>query len=317
MKFIIGAVVLLAAPLALWLFLRWRKKRESRLISFVALLREPKEIDTAVLARIAGRAWNADLGDGTSEGKDGFVVGVGPLLSIMHSGRFYLVNSLSVPYVDDPEEAANSIGELRIRDLFTKHRAWFSCDAVGIDGTTPAADVAERYRELARLFAEFLDDDCLLIYDPDSGQAWPVNEDTERALLADDPLEALQDSMTVPVTTIADDDPLMKEAVAKARETWPEFVAAFEARTGDDFSIKAPVTAGGNTEFIWIAVTAVEGQQVFGTLANEPVRLGALKLGSKVVVKLANLNDWCYLDRRGEPQGLFTLAAVQKAAKRS
>jgi len=317
MKFIIAAVVLLAAALGLWLFLRWRKRRNSPMISLVLLLREPIVIDSAILARIAGRAWNADLGDGTSEGKDGFAVGEEMLLSIMCNGRFYIVHNHSQPYVDDPAEAAQSIPDLRIRELFGEHRAWFSCDFMAAPQDSRPVDVTDCYRQIARLIVEFLDENALLIYDPETSQAWPTNDDTEQALLSDDPREALQESLTVPVTTVADDDPLMKEAVAKARETWPEFVAAFEERTGEDFSIKAPVTAAGNTEFIWIAVTAVEGNQIFGTLANDPVHLGALKLGSKVSVKLADLNDWCYLDRRGEPQGLFTLAAVQKAAKRS
>src|SRR5262245_61624430 len=46
-------------------FLFWwiRRRRRHRLISFVALLRETVEFDPAVLARVAGKAWDADLGD--------------------------------------------------------------------------------------------------------------------------------------------------------------------------------------------------------------------------------------------------------------
>jgi uncharacterized protein YegJ (DUF2314 family) len=63
-------------------------------------------------------------------------------------------------------------------------------------------------------------------------------------------------------------------------------------------------------------VKATEGDQIFGELGNDPVNLGALKLGSKVVVKLSDLNDWVYVDRQGNMQGCFTLAVLQNAARK-
>jgi uncharacterized protein YegJ (DUF2314 family) len=63
-------------------------------------------------------------------------------------------------------------------------------------------------------------------------------------------------------------------------------------------------------------VTALEGDRIYGTLANEPAHLGALKLGSKVAVPLAELNDWCFLDRSGKPIGGFTIEVLQRTAKR-
>jgi uncharacterized protein YegJ (DUF2314 family) len=173
------------------------------------------------------------------------------------------------------------------------------------------------YRRLGKLFVELLDENCLLIFLPDSGRVYPINEDTENALRAENPLQALQATLTVPVIEVQPDDPLMKEAVAQAKKEWPGFVAAFEAQAGQDFSVKAPVTEADNTEFIWIAVTALEGERVYGELANDPANLGALKLGSKVCVPAADLNDWCYIDPHGKLVGGFTIEAVQKAARRS
>jgi uncharacterized protein YegJ (DUF2314 family) len=314
MYLVIPAIILLAA--GLWLFWRWRRRRESRLVSLVGLLREPISVDAAVLAQVAGRAWNADLGFDGTEGTDGYVVATGSPGMIMCRGRFYLIHSVPAPYVENPQEAAESIGDLRTRRLFREHRAWFSCDSLGVDGRTPSEEVAEEYRRLGKLFSEFLDENCLLIYVPETQHAWPINEETERALTAANPIAALQESLNIPVTEVSDDDPRMKEAVAKARKTWPEFLAAFEAQTGETFSIKAPVSGGGNTEFIWITVTSTEGDQIFGTLGNDPVNLGSLKLGSKVAVKLSDLNDWCYIDRNGDIQGAFTLAVLQNAARK-
>ncbi|HEX6987071.1 MAG TPA: DUF2314 domain-containing protein, partial [Planctomycetaceae bacterium] len=95
------------------------------------------------------------------------------------------------------------------------------------------------------------------------------------------------------------------------------FVAAYEAGQGEHFSVKAPVSHGGNTEFIWIAVTAIEGDRVYGTLANDPADLGPLRCGSKVAVPAADLNDWCYADPAGNLAGGFTIEAIRKASRRA
>lgn len=313
------AVLIALAGGAAYLFWRRRQRQQTRLVSFVALLREPRPVDPAVLARLAGKAWNADLGDGArdgAEGADGFVAGVDVISTIMYRGRMFLINNFDRPYVDDRDQAAEAIGDLRIRQLFLEHEAWFSCDAMGVVGTTPEDAVRDWYQLLGKLFAELLDDNCLLIFLPDSGQAFPVNEDTETALRSPHPVQALQDTLTVPIIEVSADDPLMQQAVAQARQEWPKFVAAFEARAGDRFSVKAPVTAGGNTEFIWISVTSIEGDRVYGELGNEPANLGSLRLGSKVSVLVADLNDWCYVDPKEDLVGGFTVAAVHEASRR-
>ncbi len=310
----IGVIVTLVGVLFYW---RMRPRNRSRLISFVALVREPVTFDPAVLAKIAGKAWKADLGDGASEGADGFVAGVDVMNTIMHDGRMFLINSFPRPYTNDLEKTAEGIEDLRVRSLFLQHHAWFSCDAMGVDGTTSKEVVLDWYRRLGKLFVELLDENCLLIFLPDSELAYPINEDTEMALRSHDPLKALQETLTLPIIEFSSDEPLMKQAVENARQGWPKFVAAYEARAGENFSVKAPVTHAGNTEFIWISVTALEGDHVYGQLANDPSNLGSLKLGSKVSVRVEDLNDWCYIDSQGNMVGGFTIEAVQKASRRS
>jgi uncharacterized protein YegJ (DUF2314 family) len=313
------ALIVLAALLFWWI----RRRRRSRLISFVALLREPVNFDPAVLAKVAGKAWNADLGDGESEGADGFVVTADPpgapagvMNTIMHEGRLFLIISSPQPYAEDVEKESEKIADMRIRTLFCQHQAWFSCDATGVDGTVGKEDVLEWYRHLGKLFVELLDDNCLLIYLPDSQLAYPINEDTEMALRSQDPLAALQETLTLPIIEVSSNDPLMKQAVEEARQGWPRFLAAYEAKAGENFAVKAPVTHGDNTEFIWITVTSVEGDRVYGELGNDPGNLGPLKFGSKVSVSVADLNDWCYLDRQGKMVGGFTIEAVGQALRR-
>jgi uncharacterized protein YegJ (DUF2314 family) len=316
MQFIIWAGAIGVLGIGGWLYWRWRSRRRIRLIALVALLREPATFDPTVLAKTAGKAWNADLGDGHDRGKDGFVAGIGVMNTIMYDDRMFLINCLPRPYVDDPEAASEGIADQRIRQHFREHKAWFSCDAPGVDGATPAEEIADWYRRLAKLFVELLDENCLLIYVPDTQRAYAINDETERAMLSVDPLAALQQTLTVPVIEVSADDPLMQEAVAKARGRLPEFIAAFERAAGENFSLKSPVSHSGHTEFIWLTVTAVEGEQAYGTLANDPANLGPLQLGSKVTVPLADLNDWCFVDPQGNLQGGFTIAAVQEASRR-
>jgi uncharacterized protein YegJ (DUF2314 family) len=115
---------------------------------------------------------------------------------------------------------------------------------------------------------------------------------------------------------VSDDDPDMKAAVQNARDSWSKFVKAYEADAGENFSVKAPVSHSGNTEFIWITVTSLEGDKIYGELGNEPGNLGPLNLGSRVSVPVSELNDWCYIDFKGNMIGGYTVEVVQKASRR-
>jgi uncharacterized protein YegJ (DUF2314 family) len=307
------ALAALAIGVMVW---RRRRRARSRLVSIVGLLREPMTVDPAVLARVAGELWGADLGDGNAEGADGFVVGNDVIHSIRYAGRFYLVNTMPAPYVQDVEAAATSIADLRIRELFREQAAWFSCDALGVDARASDQECREQYARLGPLFAELLDDRCVLILLPDLGRAYPINDETDAALRSEDPVGNLQANLTAPMVEVSGDDPLIQAATAQARREWPAFVAAFEDQAGESFSVKAPITAGDNTEFIWITVTSIEGGRLYGTLGNDPARLGSLRHGSKVRVDVEDIVDWGYLRPDGSFAGGFSIEAVRKAASR-
>src|SRR5438270_8633993 len=113
MKWIVlGAIAALIGGYLAW---RIRKRRKSRIISLVALLHEPVTFDPAVLASVAGKVWNADLGDGASEGADGFVAGMEVMNTIMHDGRMFRINSFPNPCTENPPEGGESVPDLRIR----------------------------------------------------------------------------------------------------------------------------------------------------------------------------------------------------------
>ncbi|MEL6105196.1 MAG: DUF2314 domain-containing protein [Planctomycetota bacterium] len=296
-----------------------QKNDEHQMLSIVALLREPQRLEPIYIASAAKRAWNADLSHGEEggEGEDGFVVGNDelPTLIVNFRDRMIMVNNFPVPYVEDPKTVADSIPDLRLRGLVGEHTAWLSCDAMGVESFDDAQAVVEWYQILGKLMSELVDDNCLAIFVPETGQGFPNMSETLEMLKSDDPINALGDDAPVPVIPISDNDPRMKAAVAEARQTWPSFVDAFERQAGESFGIKAPITANGNTEFIWITVTALEGGTIYGELANEPMDLGKLELGSRVRVDESDLNDWAYIDTDGQPNGMFTVKVLSDASR--
>jgi uncharacterized protein YegJ (DUF2314 family) len=310
-------IVTIVTVVVVMLVLRKRNQKENRVISFVALLKEPKTIDPIVLSSAVQRAWGADVGTGDGEGPDGFIASADILTTVMHDGDMVLINSFPQTYVDDPDNVAEKINDLRIRDSFLNHVAWFSVDALGLDADAEDAEIRRWYRKLGKLFAELLDENCLLIFLPENGSAFPIKPESEAALRSADPVGELQSLLDVPVVPIDGDDPEMIRAVDKARQRFPKFEAAFEKKTGECFSIKAPITVGEITEFIWIEVTSIEGERIYGTLANEPHNLGTLRLGSKVSVDRKDLNDWGYVDRDEKFHGGFTVEVITKRMKGS
>ncbi len=79
--------------------------------------------------------------------------------------------------------------------------------------------------------------------------------------------------------------------------------------------MKSPITQGENTEFIWIEVTAIENDTIYGTLANDPMDLGPLRLGSRVRTSRSELNDWMYFDAEDQMQGGFTVKVVDAISR--
>jgi len=315
---LLPTLIILVSVGSLWWWIRKKRARpQSRLVSIVGLVTESFAFDPAVVAAMVKRAWDRDVGSGEEPGADGFVVGgEGPLTMVRCDEEMFLLNAFPAPYVENPEQAAEDIPDLRLKTLFGEHRAWFSVDAFNIEHDAPEETVRAAYRKLGPLFAEFIDERCRLIFLPDCNQLFPVNDETEAALRSDDPHAALIQTLPAPLVAISDNDPLMLEAQQTARRRFPEFVAMWEAKSGSDFMIKAPVDRNDVTEFIWINVTAIEGDRVYGTLGNEPFQLAGLALGSKVSVSAADLNDWGYVDSTGKLIGGFTIEAMQKALRR-
>jgi uncharacterized protein YegJ (DUF2314 family) len=103
----------------------------------------------------------------------------------------------------------------------------------------------------------------------------------------------------------------MVEAVAEAQRTLPEFIERFKNRTDPEttFVAKVKLTVDETTEFIWINVLGFEPKYVHGTLGNDPVNLGGLKINDQVEAPIEDICDWGYTED-GEMKGLFTAHAI-------
>jgi uncharacterized protein YegJ (DUF2314 family) len=106
----------------------------------------------------------------------------------------------------------------------------------------------------------------------------------------------------------------MDAAVAEARSRWPEFLAAYEARTGDPddvFIAKFPFGQDPHVEHMWISVESIAGDTVSGRMENKPMFQPGLKEGDQVTGSVAKLSDWLYASEKGA-EGGFTQRVLQE-----
>lgn len=286
------------------------------MISLVLLLRRPRHLEANMVARYAELVWNTPFATPTGDADEAkqdqplgpWVMGQSPIFMVSAPDGMFVVHNHDRPYFDRPEEAAEEVHELRQRNIILENRGWLAVDLMQL--TDPNATRESAYPAIARFIAELAGPDCQAIFQPATARLNPWDDTLEAKLRSGQVAEVFEEPTLVPVIQVPDDDPRMQAAVAEAHQRWPEFVAAFNAQDAENFSVKAPVSAGGNTEFIWVQVDALHGDQVSGTLGNEPVDLGDLREGSRVTVAAADVSDWAFL-RGEEHTGLFSLKVIQ------
>jgi uncharacterized protein YegJ (DUF2314 family) len=284
--------------------------RDEPSVSLVLLLRQPRDFDAAALARAAQRALGLDVGAG-DDGAGSCVVGESPHFLVQLPDRLLAVHNADLPYFDNPAAVAADLPELRLRQAVARHRAWVSVECLHVEA---APD--DPYLAVARLAADLVGDDCLALCVPERRRVYVCDESLPAKLRGPDPLAALARGGPAPVVGIAPDDPRLLAAVREARRRWPEFVAAFEQReAGQIFSVKVPVREGKQTEYMWLSVSALEHEMIYGRLDNEPVSMKRLRAGARLRVPVRDLNDWLYT--RGDTlAGGFTIDVLANAPKR-
>jgi uncharacterized protein YegJ (DUF2314 family) len=301
-----------------WLRSLFSRKKQSAPVAFVWLLDEPRNLDAPTVRRIAEQALDVTItddpdGDVPTAEAGNFVVGEAPSFMLHVGDHMLLVNTFPAPYMEHPERAAEQIDELRLRKAVGEHRAWVSADLLG-DYEVDARE--EGLRLIGKLAAALADERCLALYLPHADQLLPYDPELPDKLRTPDPMGSLGWAVS-PVVNIDGDHPAMRAAVAEAKQRWPEFVAAFRnPKPGQtNFAVKLPITDGRNTEFIWVAVTSLEGDEILGDLANRPVDLRFMKEGDRVRGRLADLNDWAWLEGQ-DMVGGFTSKVLMEAQQR-
>lgn len=324
--FLIVAVVAGLLALGWVLLLRQRARNSDRPITaLVFLMSRPRELTEERVREVVEEVFNLKLGYEMRQGGNWLVEAgkVSPSLVqpnarnflVSANDRMFLINSVSQPYMDEPEKFAETITDLRLRRAVGAHAAWNSVDHFG--EPPGEAERPEIYALLGKVLVEFAGDDCLAIYCPELGRCNEVAPSVLEALRTGQSLSLFDEPTYAPVVQVASDDPRMVAAVDEARRRWPEFVAAFQKRdpSNQAFVVKARFSDGENEEFMWVSVQKLEGDSIIGELGNAPAAIKTIQEGDIVTVPVADLNDWL-CEVNGEAIGGFTMKAMQEAVKK-
>jgi uncharacterized protein YegJ (DUF2314 family) len=284
---------------------------DARTVSLVALLERPAYLESTIVAMRASEAWGVEVGTEEDENETSYAVGESPHFLVRQNGWLLAVHDVAEPYFEDSDRVARYAPDLRTRRAIERHRGWLSVDVLY---APHEASPEEAYRLIGRLLAELVGDDLLAVRHSEDSRIHPWTPDLLPALRSENPLAALGEAVPSPVLTIREDDPRMLAAVETARARWSEFVAAFESRTTDEgYTVKVPIDDGETTEFLWVNVTAIENDVVYGTLGNDPIGLRDRRRHDRTSVRVHDVNDWLYVDG-GRMQGGFTLDLFRRMA---
>lgn len=112
---------------------------------------------------------------------------------------------------------------------------------------------------------------------------------------------------------IGADDPEMAAAIAKARDTLPQYWQLFEhPEHGEtDFSLKVAISDKHGTEHFWVVDPERKNGMIFGTIDNDPDLVRSIKLGDRIQVDERDISDWGYV-RDGKMYGKYTLRVLMK-----
>lgn len=108
-------------------------------------------------------------------------------------------------------------------------------------------------------------------------------------------------------------DAEMNAAIETAKRTLNEFITKFKSdKSGKAIYIVkvALPTSSGSREHIWVDNLSFQGGRFRGNLANDPIDLPGLKLGSKVEFAPADVTDWAIHREDGQVEGGFTIKVL-------
>ncbi|CAN7713812.1 DUF2314 domain-containing protein [Mesorhizobium sp. LjNodule214] len=100
-------------------------------------------------------------------------------------------------------------------------------------------------------------------------------------------------------------DDAMQAAKTKGRSTLPRFHKLIAAGTPGTYTVKFPLTQNGATEHIWLQLLGYSDGTFVGLLADEPVNGNKYKIGDRMKVAEADVEDWM-IRNGGEVYGGYT-----------
>jgi uncharacterized protein YegJ (DUF2314 family) len=111
------------------------------------------------------------------------------------------------------------------------------------------------------------------------------------------------------------DDPEMNAAIAKARETLPQFWQSFEhPKPGEsDYALKVKITDKNGTEHFWVIDLQRKDGKIFGTINNDPEMVKNVKMGDRIEIPEPDISDWLFI-RNQKMAGNYTLRVELKRA---
>lgn len=92
-------------------------------------------------------------------------------------------------------------------------------------------------------------------------------------------------------------DERMNAAKDQARRTMPRFLGLLAENAPGTYAIKFPLTQNGATEHIWLQVDAHRNGMFSGRIANNPVNGSRHRMGDRLTVPAAQVEDWSVTDR--------------------
>jgi uncharacterized protein YegJ (DUF2314 family) len=123
-------------------------------------------------------------------------------------------------------------------------------------------------------------------------------------------------SIDDPTTAVAEDDAEMNAAIAKGRDTLPQFWEVFAKPDAGDygFSLKVKITDPHGAEYFWVNALERHDGKLTGVINNDPDTVTSVKLGDKIEIREADIRDWLYM-RGGKMVGNRTLRPLLKHMK--
>jgi uncharacterized protein YegJ (DUF2314 family) len=264
--------------------------RKGDVVGLVVLLDRPC---TAELREEMGRrleaAWAPDVRRGPEMPPE--VPGMG----YFHDGAAWSLICVDHGYAD-AEAAAAELGDAARAEAMRRHEGWMSVDLLG-HRRLSEAQVSMAYREIGHAIGGMIGPEALAVYNPLNGFFEPVRDDLVAALRSDDPWPRVASPKTW--ETNPDRAEALKAASTKARDRWPEFVAAWQARDeGQIFFVKYRIRSDERSEYVWVRVHALDRNGLDGELMEKLVLVDGPRKGSVVHITAPDVQDWLYNDGR-------------------